>query len=47
MSRRLRLGLPKGSLQQTTQRLFTQAGFALRIPDLHCVTMFAFGSSST
>jgi ATP phosphoribosyltransferase len=32
-ARRLRLGLPKGSLQQTTQRLFTQAGFALRIPE--------------
>ena len=29
----LRLGLPKGSLQQTTQRLFTQAGFKLRIPE--------------
>jgi ATP phosphoribosyltransferase len=29
----LRIGLPKGSLQQTTQRLFTQAGFKLRIPD--------------
>jgi len=31
--RRLRLGLPKGSLQETTQRLFTQAGFKLRIPE--------------
>jgi len=31
--RMLRLGLPKGSLQQTTQRLFTQAGFKLRIPE--------------
>ena len=31
--RTLRLGLPKGSLQQTTQRLFTQAGFKLRIPE--------------
>jgi len=30
---RLRLGLPKGSLQETTQRLFTQAGFKLRIPE--------------
>ena len=30
--RRLRLGLPKGSLQETTQKLFTQAGFQLRIP---------------
>ena len=32
-ARRLRLGLPKGSLQETTQRLFTQAGFQLRIPE--------------
>jgi len=31
--RTLRLGLPKGSLQATTQRLFTQAGFKLRIPE--------------
>jgi len=31
--RRLRLGLPKGSLQNTTQRLFTQAGYVLRIPE--------------
>ena len=37
----LRLGLPKGSLQQTTERLFAQAGFDLRIaprsyyPDIH------------
>jgi ATP phosphoribosyltransferase len=31
--RRLRLGLPKGSLQSTTQRLFTQAGYVLRIPE--------------
>jgi ATP phosphoribosyltransferase len=29
----LRLGLPKGSLQETTLRLFTQAGFKLRIPE--------------
>jgi ATP phosphoribosyltransferase len=29
----LRLGLPKGSLQATTQRLFTQAGFRLRMPE--------------
>ena len=29
----LRIGLPKGSLQETTQRLFTQAGFKLRIPE--------------
>jgi len=28
----LRLGLPKGSLQETTHKLFTQAGFQLRIP---------------
>ena len=32
-ARRLRLGLPKGSLQATTEKLFTLAGFALRIPD--------------
>jgi ATP phosphoribosyltransferase len=31
-ARRLRLGLPKGSLQETTQRLFKQAGYELRIP---------------
>jgi ATP phosphoribosyltransferase len=37
----LRLGLPKGSLQETTERLFKQAGFDLRIaprsyyPDIH------------
>ena len=31
--RRIRLGLPKGSLQETTVRLFTQAGFKLRIQD--------------
>ncbi len=31
--KRLRLGFPKGSLQATTQRLFTQAGFELRIPE--------------
>ncbi len=29
----LRIGLPKGSLQQTTQRLFAQAGYKLRIPE--------------
>jgi len=29
----LRLGLPKGSLQQTTHELFTRAGFQLRIPE--------------
>ena len=37
MSRRekpvLRLGLPKGSLQQTTHKLFTRAGFDLRFPE--------------
>jgi len=32
-SKRLRLGLPKGSLQQTTQKLFTLAGYQLRIPE--------------
>jgi len=26
----LKLGLPKGSLQETTQKLFTLAGFKLR-----------------
>jgi len=31
--RRLVLGLPKGSLQATTQQLFTQAGYKLRIPE--------------
>lgn len=31
--RTLRLGLPKGSLQETTQKLFTLAGFTLRISD--------------
>lgn len=30
---RLRLGLPKGSLQATTHKLFNQAGFKLRFPD--------------
>ena len=29
----LRLGLPKGSLQETTHKLFTRAGFQLRIPE--------------
>ena len=29
--RRLRIGLPKGSLQATTHKLFTQAGFLLRL----------------
>jgi len=31
-SKRILLGLPKGSLQETTQQLFTRAGFKLRIP---------------
>jgi ATP phosphoribosyltransferase len=31
-TRRLRLGLPKGSLQETTQELFRRAGFQLQIP---------------
>jgi ATP phosphoribosyltransferase len=50
--RRLRLGLPKGSLQETTQRLFVLAGFNLRIadrsyypdiddPELECVLLRA------
>jgi len=30
-SRQLRLGIPKGSLQDTTQKLFTRAGYDLRI----------------
>lgn len=32
-AKRLRLGLPKGSLQETTQKLFALAGFDLRIPE--------------
>ena len=51
-ARRLRLGLPKGSLQATTQKLFTLAGFDLRIrersyypdiddPDIECVLIRA------
>jgi len=50
--RRLRLGLPKGSLEQTTQRLFVMAGFNLRIaersyypeiddPEIECVLLRA------
>ena len=31
-SKVLRLGLPKGSLQETTELLFTRAGFRLSIP---------------
>ena len=30
-SPRLRLGIPKGSLQETTQKLFVRAGYDLRI----------------
>ena len=48
----LRLGLPKGSLQETTQKLFGLAGFDLRVagrsyypeiddPDLECVLIRA------
>lgn len=50
--RKLRLGLPKGSLQETTQRLFVQAGYQLRIaersyypdiddPELECILIRA------
>lgn len=46
--RRLRLGIPKGSLQDTTQKLFQRAGFDLRIsgrsyypdiddPEIECI----------
>ncbi len=31
-SKRILLGLPKGSLQETTRQLFARAGFQLRIP---------------
>lgn len=31
-SKKILLGLPKGSLQETTHQLFTRAGFQLRIP---------------
>jgi ATP phosphoribosyltransferase len=48
----LRLGLPKGSLQETTHKLFTQAGFKLRIyersyypdiddPEIECILIRA------
>jgi len=48
----LRLGLPKGSLQETTQELFTRAGFQLRIssrsyypkiddPEIECILIRA------
>lgn len=30
-TRLLRLGIPKGSLQETTQKLFERAGYDLRI----------------
>jgi ATP phosphoribosyltransferase len=50
--RRLRLGLPKGSLQATTQRLFVQAGYKLAIsersyypdiddPEIECILIRA------
>jgi ATP phosphoribosyltransferase len=50
--KRLRLGLPKGSLQQTTEKLFTLAGFDLRIgprsyypeigdPEIQCILIRA------
>ena len=51
-ARVLRLGLPKGSLQETTQKLFTLAGFDLRIasrsyypdiddPEIECILIRA------
>jgi ATP phosphoribosyltransferase len=51
-ARKLRLGLPKGSLQETTLRLFTQAGYKLRIaersyypsiddPEIECILIRA------
>ena len=51
-ARRLRLGLPKGSLQATTEKLFKLAGFDLRIrersyypdiddPEIECVLIRA------
>ena len=51
-ARRLRLGLPKGSLQETTQKLFGLAGFDLRVesrsyypdiddPEIECVLIRA------
>ncbi len=50
--RRLRLGLPKGSLQETTVRLFNQAGYQLRVrersyypdiddPEIECILIRA------
>jgi len=47
-TRRLRLGIPKGSLQETTQKLFIRAGYDLRIsgrsyypdiddPEIECI----------
>jgi len=51
-SKRIVLGLPKGSLQETTQQLFTRAGFQLRIssrsyypkiddPEIECILIRA------
>jgi ATP phosphoribosyltransferase len=51
-SRSVRLGLPKGSLQETTQKLFTLAGFDLRVsersyypdiddPEIECILIRA------
>ncbi len=51
-AKRLRLGLPKGSLQETTQKLFTLAGYDLRIasrsyypdiddPEIDCILIRA------
>ena len=48
----LRLGIPKGSLQDTTQKLFTRAGYDLRIsgrsyypdiddPEIECILIRA------
>lgn len=48
MSNRLRIGIPKGSLQETTQSLFVRAGYNLRIsgrsyypdiddPEIECI----------
>jgi len=47
-TQRLRLGIPKGSLQETTQKLFIRAGYDLRIsgrsyypdiddPEIECI----------
>jgi ATP phosphoribosyltransferase len=48
MTRQLRLGIPKGSLQDTTQKLFVRAGYDLRVsarsyypdiddPEIQCI----------